>query len=733
MSNALRVLYILGCNEGPSKRYRVFNHINYLKIHNIESEWIWDIHPELQDDEYLKQFSIVVNFRGGYSERIENLFIKCATLEIPTVYDIDDLVYDKTLVDKIDAFRLMGKRDKLNYLEGINSIAKMVLNSDYLTVSTPFLQEHISNFSSKESYLIPFGFNEDQYKLSLVRKIPDSVRFIGYLSGTKTHEKDFREAAQALKKILTEYNDVYLKVIGYLDIDKHLPGLEHKVIQIPFMHWESLVFETSSLYIAIAPFDPLSEFCQSKSDLKFVEPALSKVPVIASPISSFNASIINGISGFIANNDDEWFAAFKALLNDNGLRDKMGQAAYNFVMQHRSPEVIGGIIRDVYLKIIENHKHKSRLIDKQSRLAGADSSQRLRISWIIPQPFEASGGHRNIFRAIKYLSEFGHKCSLHVLPDNHRFSTGRQIREFISREFFDIKADEVCCGVENIGESDVLICTYWTTAYIAKNNETKAKLIVYFLQDFEPMFFPMGLDYVRASATYKFGFYPITSGPWPLKMLKDHYGVSDGTFFRFPIDRNIYYPLSQIDKKDNLKIVYFARPDMPRRCYPLGVEALGIVKERRPDVEIIFYGDHADKFCNIPYEVTKLGMLREISDLGDLYRSAYMGICFSTTNPSLVPFEMMACGCPVVDLEVNGNDVNYGGNKNCILVEPSPQEIANEILNLLDDKNRHSALVSNGLKYSSEFPSEIEMARLIEAAIINQVKERSSLGCVNNG
>lgn len=64
MSNALRVLYILGCNEGPSKRYRVFNHINYLKIHNIESEWIWDIHPELQDDEYLKQFSIVVNFRG---------------------------------------------------------------------------------------------------------------------------------------------------------------------------------------------------------------------------------------------------------------------------------------------------------------------------------------------------------------------------------------------------------------------------------------------------------------------------------------------------------------------------------------------------------------------------------------------------------------------------------------------------------------------------------------------
>ena len=36
----MRVLYILGCNEGPSKRYRVFNHIEALKAAGHHAEWI---------------------------------------------------------------------------------------------------------------------------------------------------------------------------------------------------------------------------------------------------------------------------------------------------------------------------------------------------------------------------------------------------------------------------------------------------------------------------------------------------------------------------------------------------------------------------------------------------------------------------------------------------------------------------------------------------------------------
>ncbi len=720
MTQLNSVLYILGCNEGPSKRYRVFNHIDYLKAQGIHAEWIWDVHPEAGDPEYLKKFSIVVNFRGGHSDRCDRLFDILKSLKIPSVYDIDDLVFDPSLAGQIDAYRLMNVEDQRSYLDGMNSISRMVLSSDYITTSTSYLRDYLEGYSKKPTFIVPFGINDQQIKIATsYQPQPSSARFIGYLSGTKTHERDFAEAAPALRRILAEYDDVFLKLVGPLDIDTHLPGLRHKIVQIPFMHWEELVIETASLYVSLAPFEPGSPFCQSKSDLKFVEPALSSVPTIASAIGSFQDVIESGVNGFIANTQEEWYAALRQLIDDPCFRDAMGAKAHRTVIRDRSPHRIGEILKETYQAIIDIHHDGAENVILPTRKSRPAKTQGLRIAWVIPQPFEASGGHRNIFRAIRYLSEFGHHCTLHVLPDNHRFSVGEEIRDFITQEFFDIKADKVWHGVDNIEECDVLICTYWTTAYVVKTNAHKAKLHIYFLQDFEPMFFPMGTDYVRACETYKFGFFPVTSGPWPLKMLQSQFGVTEGVFFRFPLDRSIYFPPTE-RPADRPRVAYFARPDMPRRCYPLGVAALEIVKRERPDVDIVFYGDHSQKYVNVPFEFTNLGMTPRIEDLGDLYRSSDVGVCFSTTNPSLVPFEMMACGCPVVDLDVNGNEVSYGSRDNCVLASASPESIAEAVLGVLGDAGKRAALSQRGLAFATDFPTELEMAKIIENAIITQ-------------
>lgn len=726
MSADLKVLFILGCNEGPSARYRVFNHIEALHRQQVAAEWLWDIHPEAQDPDYLRRFSLIVNFRGGFSDRLERIFAVARELSIPTVYDIDDLVFDPGLADQIDAYRKMAPAQQRDYHAGMQSIERALRGSDFVTVSTPFLADYAARFAEKPVWIIPFGVNDRQVRTAATLPgYAGGPRFITYLSGTNTHERDFSEAVAALRRVLTEYDDVYLKLVGHLDIDTHLPGLRDKVIQIPFMHWKSLVFEAASAYVNIAPFEPGSPFCQSKSDLKYVEPGLSGVPTIASPISSFQASIKHGINGLIVDTADEWYQAFTSLLDDPDLRRRMGEAARLDVLRNRVPDKIGRQLVQVYSEIVDLHRAARGAPVAAGVRNPPASTNGLRIAWVIPQPFEASGGHRNIFRAIRYLSEFGHSCSLHVLPDNHRFSKGEEIRDFITKEFFDIKADEVFHGVNNIPECDIMVCTYWTTAYVLRDNAEKAPLKVYFLQDYEPMFFPMGTDYVRACETYRFGFYPITSGPWPLRILEKEWGITRGTFFRFPLERSIYYAEERPHAPQSRpRIVYFARPDMPRRCYPLGVAALEIVKRERPDVEIVFYGDKSEKFQHVPFEFTNVGMTPDIADLGNLYRSADVGVCFSTTNPSLVPFEMMACGLPVVDLDVNGNEVSYGGRDNCMLAAASPRDIADKIYAVLDNPALAQDLRARGIRYATEFPSEIEMVRLIEKTMISEF-ERS--------
>lgn len=354
-----------------------------------------------------------------------------------------------------------------------------------------------------------------------------------------------------------------------------------------------------------------------------------------------------------------------------------------------------------------------------------DTNKRvLRISFVIPQPFEGSGGHRNIFRTVKFLSRFGHKLAVYVNPDNDRFKTSAEVEDFITANFFDLTAN-IIWQADKIEKCDVLFATHWTTAYIVDKNRDKAKLCCYFIQDFEPYFYSMSYDYIVSYNTYKLGLYPITSGPWPLKLIQRHFDIHGGDYFRFPIDKSIYYKHSEEKNYAHKRIVFFARPDMPRRCYNLGVEGLAIVKAMRPDVEIIFYGAKSNSYVNIPFNFTNLGIVPEISQLGNLYRSADVGICFSTTNPSLVPYEMMACGCPVVDLNFNDNAINYGGKENVMLVGPTEREIAEGILYLLEDCQLSKTIIANGLEYCNSFPDEEEMVRMIERIILNQFAKKT--------
>lgn len=80
-----------------------------------------------------------------------------------------------------------------------------------------------------------------------------------------------------------------------------------------------------------------------------------------------------------------------------------------------------------------------------------------------------------------------------------------------------------------------------------------------------------------------------------------------------------------------------------------------------PDVEIIFYGARNIDERQLDFPITLKGLMPTIHDLAQAYSDADLGVVFSTTNPSLVPYEMMACGTPVVDLDRAGNEVNYDG------------------------------------------------------------------------
>lgn len=700
----IKVLYIIGCIEGESKRYRVFNLIEALKAEQVYGEWKYEIDLQLKDDAYINQFDSIIIFRGAYSPCLSYVINKAKELRIPTVFDVDDLVFDESIIDSIDGLQQLTEVQQEEYRDGVKRYTKTLIECDYGTCSTAYLAQRMKA-KGKTAYVIANSINKVQidYAEKASYNHYDDKIVIGYMSGSNTHNRDFQQIVRPLKRILSEHPNVVLRITGYLNIEEHLPEYKKQIEKRPFTAWEQLVQEMSELDINLAPLELDNPFCEGKSELKYFEAALVNVPTIASKTDTFSKCIIHKKNGMLCENEEEWYTSIKELIEDKALYHHITRNAKQHIQQVYYPEVIAKQCVEVYSHIIEDYKIRNLKMNQ------------LNIVWIVPEPFEASGGHRNIFRTIKYLSKFGHNLKVYIEPNTHRFTSDKHVEEFITKNFMDLGA-QIILGTDNIVQCDVLFATHWTTAYVVKKNSIKSLTQCYFIQDYEPYFYEMGYEYILANNTYQMGLQHITSGPWCTHLIEREFNVKSN-YFRFPIDRNIYYNCEKSKGNHEFKIIYFARPDMPRRCYPLGVEALSIIKKKYPECEIVFYGANKEKYVNIPFEFTNLGMLPRIEDLGDLYRSADLGMAFSTTNPSLVPFEMMACGCPVVDLDVNNNEVNYGGRDNVMLVNSTPESIAQGIEEIIENRELREKIITQGLEYCNIFPSEEEMVKIIEGFI----------------
>jgi hypothetical protein len=266
----------------------------------------------------------------------------------------------------------------------------------------------------------------------------------------------------------------------------------------------------------------------------------------------------------------------------------------------------------------------------------------LTVAWISVPPHPGVGGHQTMFRMLGALEQAGHTCVLY-LYDRHGWSL-EQHRRTVRRAWPAIRADvrDVSAGID---DSHVVFATSWETAYPALASHA-AGVRCYFVQDFEPAFYPAGSEALLAEATYRFGFHGVTAGRWLAQMLTRDYGMS-AEHFDFGCDVE-HYKLDRAleDRLMRTGVCYYCRPGTPRRAYELAMMALDLFAAARPNVEIHLFGRPAGR---VGFRATDHGLLTP-EQLNALYNRCIAGVCLSATNSSLVPHEMLAAGCiPVVN------------------------------------------------------------------------------------
>ena len=324
----------------------------------------------------------------------------------------------------------------------------------------------------------------------------------------------------------------------------------------------------------------------------------------------------------------------------------------------------------------------------------------MRLNVVLPHFHEGES-----FGGIRSAMELVHHLSVHY--QNIRFVSCATIRE---KDLFDfnkylqnpsqkkIEIASVCDGDELVcHENEIFFCTLWRTvavwesySEISRKAGFRGNPFYYFIQDFEPGFYPFGYEYATAQKTYshhEFTHAVINSRELyeflkmlPLSFAKEY-------VVRPSLDVNIFdhlkrcnYTLREKHKK-TIQILIYGR-DADRNCFESIIEGLylffkNLPPEERQRYSIICAGGPIESIALLPgivmRSVGKLPMKKYIEEL----ERSHVGISFmESPHPSFPPLEMATFGLYTITNKFLNKDLSQYHPMIHSVDYPLPDELA---------------------------------------------------------
>lgn len=326
-------ILFISSGVGDSARYRTFNVAEELNLHGLRAS------VTITDDPFLfrhaDNFKIFIFHKPVWTPRIKNLVEKIKAQKKEIIFDADDLLFDPAYREKVDYFKNINALEKRAYEAGLG---REILTDPYVkacTTTTSFLADVLKSYG-KRVFIVPNKLSDRD--LRIVNEIEkerqgshssalSSQISIGYFSGSMGHNKDFATITDALISIMEKYPQVRLILVGPLDVESRLNQFRSQIVQLPFVPREQHLKNVAGVDINLIPLEMNNPFCESKSELKFFGAGILEVPTVAVRNQTFSEAIIDGVDGFLAGSTSEWVEKIGKLIEDEGLRQTMGEKA----------------------------------------------------------------------------------------------------------------------------------------------------------------------------------------------------------------------------------------------------------------------------------------------------------------------------------------------------------------------------------------------------------------------
>lgn len=306
-------------------RYRVINKAEQLRSFSHE---VWTVNASDFQMGYAEYASQIIIYRTPYSEQFKQLVELAHKYNKPVFYDIDDLVYDTSYTDQLDYVKTLGKEEKEAYDSGVRSYGKLMELCDAFITSTTDLKNELLKLG-KPVYLNRNLASEELISISeqaIDKTIKDKKKIkIGYFSGSITHNENFDLIRSVILKILKEFPQTELHLVGHLTIPDEMKNYKKQLIVHDFLDWTLLPSLVAEMDINLAPLVD-NVFNRAKSEIKWLEAALVGVTTVASDIGSFSEIITNETTGVLVA-DGMWYEQLKDLIDNKTKLEFLGNNA----------------------------------------------------------------------------------------------------------------------------------------------------------------------------------------------------------------------------------------------------------------------------------------------------------------------------------------------------------------------------------------------------------------------
>lgn len=338
-----RVCFVVGI-EGAPLRYRALLPAEALGLVDVASDLRWYRDPDLTATALAAD--AVVFYRVPATVEVLDLIDRIRERGRPVLFDVDDLIFDPDLAAEIPALSLLPADEAELWLDGVHRYRTTLEASDVFVGSTDGLVAHAAAVApglATERFANGVGLLGARMAEQALRRgrRPGPLR-IGYLSGTTTHDHDWRYVAPAVADVLAGRPDVELWLGGWVPEADVLAPFAHRTRRLGFVPWPRLPRLLAALDVNLAPLEVESRFNQAKSAIKWLEAALVATPTVASPTQPFVEALAAGgagpaETGVLAPDLESWVEGIGRLLDDEGERHLMGERARRAALLEWSP------------------------------------------------------------------------------------------------------------------------------------------------------------------------------------------------------------------------------------------------------------------------------------------------------------------------------------------------------------------------------------------------------------